>query len=56
MRKYRNTKTGRIVTTTCKVSGEQWEELVAEQAPDQTDESENVAEQAPAKPAKKGKK
>ena len=68
MYKYRNTNDGRIVTTTCRVHGNQWEELTEEQVPesDQKNQSEDqvpkseqkdqTKEQAPAKPAKKGKK
>lgn len=56
MRKYRHIKSGRIVTTTCAVQGDMWEEILPEQAPDQTEEVETETEQAPAKPAKKGKK
>lgn len=56
MYKYKHTKTGRIVTTTCPVKGDQWEELTEDQELPADDESDLTEDQAPAKPAKKGKK
>lgn len=56
MYKYRHTKTGRIVTTTCPVKGDMWEELIEDQAPAGSDQEDNDEDQAPAKPARKGKK
>lgn len=56
MYKYRHTKTGRIVTTTCPVNGDQWEALTEEQDLSVDGENELTEEQTPAKPAKKGKK
>lgn len=62
MYKYRHTKTGRIVTTTCPVKGDQWEELTEEQELPAGGGNELTEDQAPAKPAKpanpakKGKK
>lgn len=69
MYKYKHTKTGRIVTTTCPVKGEQWEaltedqELPADDEGDLTedqelpadDESDLTEDRAPAKPAKSAK-
>jgi hypothetical protein len=56
MRKYRNVRTGCVVQTSCVVKGDDWEEILPEQAPAKPDEGETTEEQAPAKPAKKGNK
>lgn len=56
MYKYRHTKTGRIVTTTCPVKGEQWEELTEDQELPADGGNELGKGQNPGKPAKKGKK
>lgn len=56
MYKYKHTKTGRIVTTTCPVKGDQWEELTEDQELPADDESDLTEDQAPAKPAKPAKK
>lgn len=53
MYRYRNKKTGETVVTSNRVTGAKWEEILPEQAPDQSVKDE--PEQAPAKPGRKGK-
>lgn len=56
MYKYRHTKTGRIVTTTCPVKGDQWEALTEKQDVSADGGNELPQKQTPAKPAKPAKK